>query len=102
MLVQNAQSQSAPYRIEITARRFDYTPGKITLKKDEPVALVLNSADVPHGTRVRELGVGVKAGRRQTREVAFTPTKVGTFVGYCSVLCGSGHGSMAFTLHVTE
>lgn len=102
ILVQSAHSQAAPRRIEVTAKRFEFTPGEITLKKGEPVVLVLKSADVPHGLRFRELGVEVKAGKGQTSEVAFTPSKAGTFVGHCSVFCGAGHGGMALTLHVTE
>ena len=100
--VQSIHSQSAPPRIAITAKRFDFTPSEITLKKGKPVVLVLKSADVPHGIRFRELAVEVKVRKGQTSEVAFTPNKVGTFVGHCSVFCGSGHGSMALTLHVTE
>jgi cytochrome c oxidase subunit II len=97
-----ARGQAAPRRIEVTAKRFDFTPGEITLKKGEPVVLVLKSADVPHGVRFRELGVTVNAGKGQTSEVTFTPDKTGTFVGHCSVFCGSGHGSMTLTLHVVE
>ena len=97
-----ASGQATPRRIEVTAKRFDFTPGEITLKKGEPVVLVLKSADVPHGLRFRELGVTVNAGKNQTGEVTFTPNKTGTFVGHCSVFCGAGHGSMTLTLHVTE
>lgn len=97
-----ANGQSAPRRIEVTAKRFDFTPGEITLKKGEPVVLVLKSADVAHGVRFRELNVTVNAGKGQTSEVTFTPDKTGTFVGHCSVFCGSGHGSMTLTLHVVE
>jgi cytochrome c oxidase subunit II len=98
----NANAQDAPKRIEITAKRFDFTPGDITLKKGEPVVLVLTSEDVPHGLKFKELNVVVTAKKGQTNEVTFTPDKVGTFVGQCSVFCGSGHGSMKMTLHVTE
>jgi cytochrome c oxidase subunit 2 len=94
--------QATPRRIEVTAKRFDFTPGEITLKKGEPVVLVLKSADVAHGIRFRELGVNLNAGKGQTSEVTFTPDKTGTFVGHCSVFCGSGHGSMTLTLHVVE
>jgi len=94
--------QAAPRRIEITAKRFDFTPGDITLKKGEPVVLVLSSADTDHGLKFKELNLVVNAKKGQTNEVAFTPDKVGTFVGQCSVFCGSGHGSMKMTLHVTE
>jgi len=100
--VPRTHSQSANHRVDVTAKRFTFSPGEITLKKGEPVVLVLRSADVPHGIRFRELGVEVKAGKGQISEVAFTPEKVGTFVGHCSVFCGSGHGGMALTLHVTE
>jgi cytochrome c oxidase subunit II len=97
-----ANAQDAPQRIEITAKRFDYTPGEITLKKGVPVVLVLTSEDVPHGLKFKDLNVVVVAKKGQTSEVAFTPDKAGTFVGQCSVFCGSGHGSMKMTLHVTE
>ena len=97
-----ASGQATPRRIEVTAKRFDFTPGEITLKKGEPVVLVLKSADVAHGIRFRELGVNLNAGKGQTSEVTFTPDKIGTFVGHCSVFCGSAHGSMTLTLHVVE
>ncbi len=48
---------ASPRRVEVTARRYAFDPGKVTLKKGEPVILVLKSLDVPHGLRIRELGV---------------------------------------------
>ncbi len=97
-----AHGQTTPRRIEITAKRFDYVPSNITLKKGEPVVIVLKSVDVAHGLRFRELGFNVRASKGQTGEAAFTPTKTGDFVGQCSVFCGSGHGGMKLTLHVVE
>lgn len=97
-----AAAPATPHRIEVTAKRFAFMPGEITLKKGEPVVLVLNSADVPHGLRFRELGIEARAGKGQTAELAFNPDKIGTFVGHCSVFCGAGHGSMTLTLHVVE
>ena len=35
--------------IEITAKKFEFTPSEITLKKGEPVILRLTSADRVHG-----------------------------------------------------
>jgi cytochrome c oxidase subunit 2 len=101
-LIQSAPVQASPRRIEVSAKRFEYLPGEVTLKKGEPVVLVLKSVDVPHGIRFKELGIETKAGKGQTSELAFTPDKAGTFVGHCSVFCGSGHGSMTLTLHVVE
>jgi cytochrome c oxidase subunit II len=89
-----------PRQIEIVAKRFSFDPGVITLKKGEPVVLVLKSTDVPHGLRFRELGVDVKASKGKPGLVRFTPEKTGDFLGHCSVFCGVSHGSMTMVLHV--
>src|SRR3984885_9424656 len=87
----NARAQAAaPRRILITAKRFAFDPGEITLKKGQPVVLVLKSSDVGHGIRIRELNVDVKVSKGGTAEAHFTPDKTGDFVGHCSVFCGSG------------
>jgi cytochrome c oxidase subunit 2 len=95
-------AELAPRRIEVTAKRFQFTPAEITLKKGEPVVLVLNSMDTTHGLQVKELGLETKIHKGQPTELAFTPDKTGTFVGHCSVFCGSGHGSMTLKLHIVE
>jgi cytochrome c oxidase subunit 2 len=97
-----ARAEGTPQRIEIAAKRFNFEPGEITLKKGQPVVLVLKSADVAHGIRIRDLNVEVKVGKGGTAEVQFTPDKTGDFIGHCSVFCGSGHGSMIFKVHVVD
>jgi len=101
LLPGSARAEDAPQRIEITAQRFNFTPGEITVKKGQAVVLVLKSLDVDHGLRIREFGVNavIKAGK--TVEVKFTPNKTGDFVGHCSTFCGPGHGMMEIKLHVT-
>jgi cytochrome c oxidase subunit 2 len=96
------QAQPEPHKIAITAHRFTYEPGEITLKKGEPVLLVVKSEDVPHGLRIRELNVDLKVPAHGTAQVQFTPDNAGDFVGHCSVFCGAGHGSMALDVHVVE
>jgi cytochrome c oxidase subunit 2 len=91
-----------PKRIEITAKRFTYEPGEITLTKGQPVVLVIKSLDVTHGLRVRELNVDVKIPVGAPKEVPLTPEKTGDFVAHCSVFCGPNHGSMALKLHVVQ
>jgi cytochrome c oxidase subunit II len=91
---------TSPRRIEITARRFAFEPAEVTVKKGETIDLVLTSADVPHGVRVRELGLDLRAGKGKSADETITPDKLGTFVGHCSVFCGSGHGQMTLTIHV--
>lgn len=94
--------QSEPRRVELIAKRFTYEPSELTLKKGEPVVLVIRSQDVPHGLRIRDLNVEVRVGKGGTSEVSFTPEKVGDFIGHCWVFCGSGHGGMALTIHVVN
>jgi cytochrome c oxidase subunit 2 len=93
---------NAPQRIEVSVKRFAYAPGEITLKKGEPVVLVLKTEDVAHGLKFADLNLNTKIEKGKPSELAFTPDKAGDFVGHCSVFCGSGHGSMTLTLHVTE
>lgn len=97
-----ARSQEVPKRIEVTAKRFTYEPSEITVKKGQPVVLVIKSLDVAHGLRFRDLNLNIKVGKGGSTELQFTPQKTGDFVGHCSVFCGSGHGGMTLTLHVVN
>jgi cytochrome c oxidase subunit II len=92
----------APRRIEIAVSRFTYSPGEITLKKGEPVILVLTSLDVTHGLAVNELGIRQNVVGGETAEIAFTPMRTGTFEGKCSYFCGPGHVSMTLTVNVVD
>jgi cytochrome c oxidase subunit 2 len=89
-------------RIEIGLGRFPFSPSEITLKKGEPVILELTSHDVEHGLAISEFGLRKDVVGGQTAELAFTPTRTGTFVGRCSYYCGPGHVSMVMTINVVE
>lgn len=93
---------AAPRRIVIVVKRFSYDPGEITLKKGQPVVLVLKSADVAHGLRFRDFNVNITVKAHGTAEMQFTPDKTGDFIGHCSVFCGSGHSTLTLKLHVVE
>jgi cytochrome c oxidase subunit II len=92
---------AAPRRIEVTAKRYAFEPAEINVKEGETVELELTSADVPHGLRIRELKIDLRASKGKKADVVFTPQTAGTFIGHCSVFCGSGHGQMTLTIHVT-
>jgi cytochrome c oxidase subunit 2 len=94
--------QAAPKTVNLTAHRFTYDPDEITLKKGEPVVLVVKSQDVPHGLSIKDLNVDLKIPAHGTAQAQFTPDKTGDFVGQCTVFCGSGHGSMKITIHVVD
>jgi cytochrome c oxidase subunit 2 len=97
-----APAADTPRRIEIVAKRFEYVPAEVTVKKGESVVLVLHSEDVAHGVKFKELNLQTEIGKGTAAELPFTATETGDFVGHCSRFCGSGHGSMMLTIHVTE
>ena len=88
--------------IDIVAKRFTYVPDEITLKKGEPVILRVRSADVTHGLSIEQFDVKGDVPKNKTASYSFTPERAGDFEGKCSHFCGSGHGSMKMTIHVTE
>ena len=93
---------AAPRVIPVVARKFVFLPNDITVKKGEPVVFKLTTSDVTHGLKFKDLNLNTRVEKGKKNELAFTPTKAGDFNGQCSVFCGSGHGSMHLTLHVTE
>jgi cytochrome c oxidase subunit II len=90
----------SPRRIEIQAERFTYKPNVITLKKGEPVVLVLRSNDVTHGLKVPELNIKSEVKKGKDTEIQVTPAEVGHFTGKCAHFCGKGHGSMMLQIDV--
>lgn len=93
VLTASAQQQS-PRLVEITARKFEFAPTVITLKKGEPVTLRLTSTDRAHGLMVKEFHVDLDVEGGQSTEVTFTPAESGRFAAICDHYCGSGHGNM--------
>ena len=95
-------AQDVPRIIEIHAKRYAFSPAEITVKKGETVKLVLTSDDVTHSLVIPNLNVKEIMKKGQTTEVTITSTMAGDFKGKCGHFCGSGHGSMVFTVHVTN
>ncbi len=88
--------------IKITAKRFEYNPKEITLKKGVPVVLEFTSLDRLHGFKCIGLGVRADIKPGQVTRVPITPQKVGDFEFHCDNFCGSGHGNMTGIFHVVE
>jgi cytochrome c oxidase subunit 2 len=101
-LARPTAAQGSPRHIDVVAKRFEFQPAEITVKKGEPVVITFKSQDVSHGIRFKELDLQAKIDKGSTADLSFTPDKTGDFIGHCSTFCGSGHGGMALTLHVTE
>jgi cytochrome c oxidase subunit 2 len=91
-----------PEVIKITAKRFEYNPKEITLKKGVPVILEFTSLDRLHGFKCSGLGIRTDIKPGQVARVPVTPQKVGNFEFHCDNFCGSGHGNMKGMFHVVE
>jgi cytochrome c oxidase subunit 2 len=83
-----------PQVITIAAKRFEFSPGEVRLKKGEPVTIRIASADVTHGMYMKALGIDAQIEPGKTTEVTFTPQVAGRFTAICDHFCGAGHGNM--------
>ena len=95
-----AAAQPGEQVIKVLARRFTYTPNKLSLKRGVPVILELTSADVLMGFNAPDFDVRADIIPGQTARVRLVPDKVGTFTFLCDIFCGSGHETMSGTITV--
>ena len=97
-----AQSAAAtsPRVINITAKRYAFSPNRITLKKGETVTLRLTSEDKVHGFYLKPLKIDEIIEPGKTTDVTVTPQQAGTFTIICDHFCGAGHGNMNMTVVV--
>jgi cytochrome c oxidase subunit 2 len=93
-------ADDAPRAIAVSAKRFEFAPNQITLKKGEPVTLRVISEDVSHGFFSRQLKIDADLAPGQTVEVPLTPAAAGTYTIICDHFCGAQHGNMKLTVVV--
>jgi cytochrome c oxidase subunit 2 len=97
-----ASAKPAEHVVHVTARRFEYEPSTIHVKRGEPVVLVLSSADVPHGFEAPRLALATTITPGKESRLSFTPKEAGRFPFHCSVFCGDGHEDMEGEIDVDE
>ena len=97
-----ANALPAEREIHITAKKFEFTPDTITVKKGESVVLVVSSQDRKHGLNLRAFGIRADINPGETARIQFNPNKTGKFTFSCDVFCGEGHEDMTGTIVVTE
>jgi cytochrome c oxidase subunit 2 len=91
-----------PQVIEIKAKKYEFSPSKVTLKNGAPVVLRLSTEDRSHGFLVKPLGVDADIKPGQFTDVAITPDAAGEYAVICDHYCGLGHGNMKMTLTVVQ
>src|SRR5882724_3006939 len=88
--------------IKITAKRFDYTPGNLTLKKGEAVVFEFTSKDVLMGFNLPDFNLRADIIPDKVTRVRFVPDKTGTFTFLCNIFCGTGHENMNGRITVVD
>ncbi len=88
--------------IKVSAKRYEFSPSEITLKKGVPVVLQLSTEDRSHGFYAPSLNLRADILPGKVTELKVTPQKTGDFDFFCDVFCGSGHESMLGKIKVVE
>jgi cytochrome c oxidase subunit 2 len=105
-VAQVAKDAGTPMRgvheIQVTLRKYEFSPGSLRVRKDEQVKLIMAAADHDHGFKLDDFNINQKIPKGTTVVVEFTADKAGTFQFRCSSVCGLGHKGMKGTLVVEE
>jgi len=86
--------------VRITARKFEFLPHEVTLKKGVPVVLEFTTQDVAMGFNCPDFNIRADILHGERPRVRFTPDKAGSFTYLCYLFCGDGHERMSGVLRV--
>ena len=112
------QSEEAQ-TIEVTAKKYEFTPSEIRVKKGTKVRLKVHSVDETHGIKLNVYPEGSKkksqpglvfehpetngkVEKGQDQILEFVAREAGTYEFKCAKLCGMHHGRMKGKLIVEE
>src|SRR5436190_1519635 len=80
--------------IKVTAKRYEFDPNPIRVKKGDHVKLVITAVDHDHGFKREAFHVDQLLKKGEATTVEFTADQAGTFPFQCSKFCGMGHKKM--------
>jgi cytochrome c oxidase subunit 2 len=101
-LVAGQATSAGFHEFTMTAKKYEFDPSLITVKKGEKVRLIITATDRDHGFKLDAFEINQVLKRGDTEIIEFTANKVGSFEFKCSVYCGKGHHGMKGKLVVEK
>jgi cytochrome c oxidase subunit 2 len=80
--------------ITMTAKKYEFQPNVIKVKKGDHVKLIITALDKEHGFKLEAFHIDEKLEKGKATEVEFSADQAGTFPFNCSRFCGLGHKKM--------
>jgi cytochrome c oxidase subunit 2 len=93
-------AQPAEQVIRISARKFAFLPGVLTLKRGIPVVLEFAATEVVMGFSAPDFNLRADIIPGQVARVRLVPERIGRFEFLCDIFCGDGHEGMHGTIEV--
>jgi cytochrome c oxidase subunit II len=117
--VQETSPGGAVHVVEVSAKKYEFTPSEIRVKRGTSVELKVHSVDETHGIKLELYPEGSmdksspglvfdkpesngKVEKDQDQILDFVAQRAGTYQFKCAKVCGIHHGSMKGTLIVEE
>jgi plastocyanin/predicted phosphodiesterase len=99
-LTELSVGQASDAVVRVTAKKFEFTPSTIHLRRGVPTVIELEALDHTHGFNAPALGLRSDLTPGQPVRLRVVPDKAGTFPFHCDVFCGDGHEEMTGTIVV--
>ena len=87
-------AQGESNEVKVTAKKFEFVPSAIHVKKGDHVKLVITATDHDHGFKLQAFQIDQPLKKGEATTVEFTADRAGTFPFECSHFCGLGHKRM--------
>ena len=88
--------------VTVKARRFEFDPSRIAVRKGDDIRLEITSEDVTHGFALADFDIDRTLEPGKTEKISFQVEKTGEHHFHCSVYCGEGHDKMHGKLIVLD
>jgi 3',5'-cyclic AMP phosphodiesterase CpdA len=90
----SAQAEPGDPVVKVTAKKFEFSPSTLRLRRGVPTVIELIALDHAHGFNAPALGVRSDLAPGKAVRMRVVPDKTGTFPFFCDVFCGDGHEDM--------